>query len=74
MNLEKLVRQFGEVFSPELRTAQTPPIHLSVKEHTQPKFLQPRPVPFAIKDALARELERWEDVLTMVELIVGLLP
>ena len=69
MNLEELLRQFGEVFRPELGTSQTPPVHLSVKEHSQPKFFRPRPVPFAIKDALARELEHLEDVgvLTKVE-------
>ena len=59
------------MFCPELGTAQTPPVHLLVKEHTQPKFFLPRPVPFAIKDALARELEHLEDedegALTKVE-------
>ena len=68
MNLEELLQQFEEVFFPELGTAQTPPIYL-VKEPAQPKFFRPRPVPFAIKDAMARELEHLEDegVLTKVE-------
>ena len=58
-----------EVFSPELGTAQTPPVHLLMNEHAQLKFFRPRLVPFVIKDALARSLEHVEDedVLTKVE-------
>ena len=37
MNLEELLRQFGEVFRPELGTSQTPPVHLSVREHKSSK-------------------------------------
>ena len=58
-----------EVFCPELGTAQTPPVHLLMKEHAQPKLFRPRLVPFVVKDALAREVEHLEDegVLTKVE-------
>ena len=53
VKLEELLSQFEEVFREELGTARTPAVHLTLKEHAQPKFFRPRPVPFAIKDALA---------------------
>ena len=35
--------------------------HLSLKEGAKPKFCRPRSVPFAIKETVAREIDRLEE-------------
>lgn len=67
--LEELLWRYEEVFREELGTAKTPAVNLAVKEGTQPKFFRARPVPFAIRDAVAHVINRLEDpgVLEKVE-------
>ena len=60
--LEEVLQQFQEVFREELGTARTPSVHLKLKQDSQPKFVPARSVPFAIKDAVAQEIQRLESV------------
>ena len=60
--LEKLLQKYEVVFREELGTIGVPPVHLSVKENSQPKFVPARSVPFAIKDAIAQDLERLQSL------------
>ena len=69
--LDEVLQQFQEVFREELGTARTPSMHLKLKQNSQPKFVPARSVPFAIKDAVAQEIQRLESVgiLKKVEFI-----
>ena len=55
--LERVLQKYEVVFHEELGTIGTLPVHWSVKENCQPKFVPARLVPFAIKDAIARDIE-----------------
>ena len=60
--LERVLQKYEVVFREELGTIGTLPVHLSVKENCQPKFVLTRSVPFAIKDAIARDIERLQSL------------
>ena len=60
--LDKVLQQFQEVFREELGTARTPSVHLKLKHDSHPKFVPARSVPFAIKDAVAQEIQCLESV------------
>ena len=60
--LDEVLQQFKEVFHGELGTARTPSVHLKLKHDSQPKFVPTRSVPFAIKDAVAQEIQHLESV------------
>ena len=60
LQLEELLQKYEEVFREELGTVKSVQVTLKVKENTQPKFFRPCTVPFAIKDAIAKEIERLE--------------
>jgi len=55
VGLNKLLEKYGEVFKKDTFTA-----NLHLKPNFQPKFVKARPVPFAIKPAVDRELDRLE--------------
>ena len=56
--LEVLLQSYSEVFGEELRTINSVQARLQVKPDAQPKFFRPRPVPFALKEAIHLELDR----------------
>ena len=56
--LKELSDEYAEVFQDGLGTMKSFHAHLSLKESATPRFHRPRPVPFAIKDAVGRELDR----------------
>ena len=58
--LDEVLQQFKEVFREELGMARTPSVHLKLKQDSQPKFVPTRSIPFAIKDAVAQEIQRLE--------------
>ena len=60
--LDKLLREYGEIFKDELGTLKTFKATRSVKPGAAPKFFRPRSVPFAIRDAVGKELDRLEAV------------
>ena len=57
-----LVQKYSEVFKSGLGTMKAIKAHLHIKEGVKPKFYRPRPVPFAIKGLVGRELERLEEI------------
>ena len=58
--VEDLTRKYSEVFNGGLGTMKHVRAHLSLREGACPRFCRPRPVPFAIKEAVGRELDRLE--------------
>ena len=60
--LERVLQKYEVVFREELGTFGIPPVHLSVKENCQSKFVLTRSVPFAIKDAIARNIEHLQSL------------
>lgn len=59
--VEALQKKYKDVFASDLGTIQHFQAHLKVKEGAKPVFHQPRPVPFAIKGAIEKELDRLEE-------------
>ena len=58
---EALILKYPEVFTSGLGTMKAFKAHLHIKEGAKPKFCRPRPVPFAIKESVGRELDRLEE-------------
>ena len=58
---EALVQKYPEVFTSGLGTMKAFKVHLHMKEGAKPKFRWPRPVPFAIKELVGKELDRLEE-------------
>ena len=58
--LEDLKKEYSEIFRYELGTVRGCQASMYLKGSLQPKFFQPRPVPFAIRDANWHELDRLE--------------
>ena len=57
-----LVKKYSKVFSNHLRTMSQHFTKLYLKPNTIPKFWCHRPVPFALKDGIERELERLQSL------------
>ena len=58
---DALVQKYPEVFKSGLGTMKAFKAQLHMKEGAKPKFCRPRPVPFAIKELVGRELDRLEE-------------
>ena len=58
--VEELKRTYAEVFQGGLGTMKHVRAHLSLREGATPRFVRPRPVPFAIRETVSRELDRLE--------------
>jgi hypothetical protein len=58
--LDHLLRKYGDVFQPELGTLKGVQAKLVVPGDTTPKFFKPRSVPYAIRGAIEKDLERLE--------------
>ena len=67
--LEALLQKYEELFHEELGKVTSVEVSLSLKENSQPKFFPLQTVPFAIKDAITKEIECLEStgVLEKVE-------
>ena len=57
---QRLLEKYSDVFNGELGTLKSTKAKLQLKPQAMPKFCKPRPVPFALKGALERELARLE--------------
>ena len=55
--LDQLIAKFSEVFKECLGTVKGCQVKLSVKEGAKPKFLKSRSVPFALKEAIEKDLD-----------------
>lgn len=58
--LEKLLKKHGSIFGEELGKMEHFQAKLSVKPDAVPKFYKPRPVPFALREAVGQVLDRLE--------------
>ena len=58
--LDHLLKKYGEVFQIELGTLKGIQAKLVVPGDTAPKFFKPRSVPYAIRGAIEKDLERLE--------------
>jgi len=58
--VENLCEEYAKIFKDELGTVSTYKASLHLKENARPKYFRPRPVPFAIRDAVGEELDRLE--------------
>ena len=66
---EQIVKEYPDVFSHELGTIRDFKAKIELKPDAVPKFHRPRPVPYALKDAVSRELRQLEErgVITRIE-------
>ena len=65
--VETLVQKYPEVFQSGLGTMNSSKAHLHMKEGVKPKFGRPRPVPFAIKELVGKELDKLEEAGIVVK-------
>ena len=59
--LHTLLDKHSTLFSNELGCFNGPPVTLTVKEDIAPKFYKARPVPFALRDKVEKELQDLQD-------------
>ena len=60
-NVSQLVDKYKQVFKSGVGTMLHLKAHLSLRENSEPRFCKSRPVPFAIKDRVGKELDRLEE-------------
>ena len=58
--LEQILDRYSEVFRPELGTLQGVQVKLELKPEARPVFHKPRTVPYSVKDAIEKDLDRLE--------------
>ena len=57
----QLKERFAEIFKPELGTVNGVTAKLHIKDNVKPVFQKARPVPFALRPALEKELKKMQD-------------
>lgn len=57
-----MFEKFPHLFSPGLGKAKGIQADLKVKENARPKFFKPRPMPYALKEGVASELKRLQEL------------
>ena len=57
-DLDLLLKEYEEVFVPELGTLKDVEVHIPVRPNAKPKFFKARSVPYAVKDKVEKELDR----------------
>ena len=60
--LDTLLETYSEVFRKELGTLQVIEVKLTVKENATPTFFKPHTVPYTIRGAIEKDLERLENL------------
>lgn len=59
--VDNLLTQHKDLFSDELGSVKTFTASLKLQPNATPRFFKPRPVPYAIKDAVSQEISRLEE-------------
>ena len=59
-SLHTLMQRHKPLFAKGLGTVELYIVSLKVQQRAKPRFFKPRPVPFAIRDAIGKELDRLE--------------
>ena len=59
-SLETILQKHSEVFQSNIGTIHQLEAKLVVKPEAKPQFYHPRSIPYALKDAIKRELDRLE--------------
>lgn len=65
-DIHSLLEQYPDLWRNELGSFNKFEVHLKLKENSVPKFFKPRPVPFALKDKVEKELNRLVDLGILV--------
>ena len=60
-HIELLLAKYKDVFKEEIGAMKGEEANMETKPQSTPKFFHPRLVPFALKDATERELDRLEN-------------
>ena len=60
LTLEGLLAKYSELFQETLGSLKGYQAVLEIKEGAKPRFLRPRPVPYALREAIEQELDRLE--------------
>ena len=60
-NLQDILKKYKSVFTEQSGKVKGVQATLTLKENAQPKFCKARPVPYALKDKVEKELERLEN-------------
>ena len=55
--VDRLLQEYATVFSEDLGTYCGPPVRISLREQASPKFFKARPVPFAIREQVEKQLD-----------------
>ena len=58
--LDALLHQHQDVFADALGTITPHKVTLHLKDGTTPRFFKPRPVPFALRECVGKELDHLE--------------
>ena len=59
--IQRLKERYAEIFKPELGTVNCVTAKLHLKDNVKPVFQKARPVPYALRPAVEKELKRMED-------------
>ena len=59
--LQAVLDKYSDVFRNELDTLKGYKAKLTVKPNTKPQFCRPRQIPYALREAVDRELKQLED-------------
>ncbi|CAK1578403.1 unnamed protein product [Parnassius mnemosyne] len=57
-DIDKVLNKYNTVFREGLGTYRGNPVNIQIKPNTVPKFLKARPVPFALKERIEKEIDR----------------
>ena len=57
VNLKKILSRYNSAFNNELGTLKNVEANLTVKSDAIPKFCRARPIPYALRDRLEKELK-----------------
>ncbi|XP_060063527.1 uncharacterized protein K02A2.6-like [Ylistrum balloti] len=57
-SVKSILQRYAEVFEPNLGTVKNIQARFILKEDSQPKFMKARPVPFSLRPAVDKELDR----------------